>query len=68
MEWKPIETLVHDKRCVQVYLADELLGSRIHTMRTGPCATVGCVFAFDAPKATHWRELPEPPKEASDER
>lgn len=60
--WLPIATVPRNGRSVQVYLAEPMLGARIHTATYHPnVAMIGNVFAFDAPPATHWRPLPAPP-------
>ena len=62
MKWRPIETAPRDGVFL-VYLVHEMLGSRVHAARWHPnVKTIGGVFHFDAPPATHWMPLPEPPK------
>jgi len=61
--WKPIETVPEEIVCL-VWLAEPMLGSRVQvSWRHKNVATVGSLFHFDAPKATHWMELPEGPED-----
>lgn len=62
--WRDISTLPKDGSWVQVWLEKPMLGSRIHSMRTGNGAVIGSVFAWDAPKPLKWRFLPQPPESA----
>lgn len=63
-KWQPIDTVPRDGRAVLVYLEKEMLHSRVHAAYFRPnVVTVGGLFDFDAPKATHWMPLPEPPDE-----
>lgn len=67
-QWQPIETAPTDGTPILVYLEAELLCSRVHTARLHPnVRIVATVFAFDAPKMTHWQPLPDPPS-STDER
>ena len=62
-QWNPIETAPKDGTPFLVFLESELLHSRVHAATFHPnLKTIGGVFDFDAPKATHWMPLPEPPK------
>lgn len=64
MKWMPIETAPRDGTSILVYLEAELLGSRIHAAQLRPnISIVATVFAFDAPKMTHWAEMPIPPED-----
>lgn len=54
---------------VLVFLAEELIGSRIHaakkvTVANGHLMTVGCYFASDAPQILAWCLMIDDPKEA----
>jgi hypothetical protein len=67
-EWLPIETAPQDGTHILVYLDEEMLGSRVVNAAlrgegTNGISTIGSLFAFDAPKPTHWMPLPEPPSE-----
>lgn len=59
--WQPIETAPKTGAFL-VWLEEPMLGSNVQVMNRKPnFATVGSIFASDAPKATHWQPLPEPP-------
>jgi hypothetical protein len=65
--WQPIETAPADAGAMLVWLEKPMLGSRIHAARwASNVKTVGGMFHFDAPKATHWRPMIEGPKETLD--
>jgi hypothetical protein len=66
--WQPVETLTTDGHYL-VYLQRTMLGSQIHTCRVvrGKPTTVGSVFHYDAPPITHWRPLPDGPRDATPE-
>ena len=64
--WKPIETVPNDGACL-VWLEEPMLGSRVQvSKRHKSVSSVGGLFHFDAPKATHWMELPEGPALVAD--
>lgn len=60
--WKPIATVPNDVVCL-VWLEEPMLGSRIQVSNRKGVPTVGSLFHFDAPKTTHWMELPEGPED-----
>jgi hypothetical protein len=64
MKWQPIETGPRDGTPVLVWLERVFMGSQVQTAHFRPnVSVIGSVFAFDAPKPTHWMPLPEPPAE-----
>lgn len=61
--WQPIATVPRDNRPVLVWLTEPLMGSNVVAARFHErVSTVGNLFEFDAPKATHWRPQLEPPE------
>ena len=63
-DWQPIETAPKDGTPMLVYLAEVMVNSYVQVATFHPnISIVGGQFAFDAPQATHWMPLPEPPKE-----
>lgn len=63
-EWKTIETAPKDGSPFLVWLESPMLHSHVQTATFHPnVKIIGNNFEFDAPKATHWMPLPEPPKE-----
>jgi hypothetical protein len=65
-DWQPMDTLLgtplDDGRCVLVYLDRKILGSRVHTMRTGKLKLVMGLFLWDVgAKMLRWRPLPPDP-------
>lgn len=60
--WYPIDTVPMNGQPVLVYLEEAMLGSRIQAASfLKHIGTIGSLFAFDAPKATHWRYPPDGP-------
>ncbi len=60
--WKDFKTAPKEGIFL-VFLEEELLGNRIHTMnRRKNVSFIGSNFAFDVPKPLFWMELPENPK------
>jgi hypothetical protein len=68
-EWQPIATVPKDGTTVLVYLEAPLQKSRVHAARfSDHVSVIATSFAFDAPKATHWRPMldaPAPPAAAA---
>ncbi len=69
MNWKPMSTAPTEGFFL-VFLAAPMLGSRVHTMRIAAdssgkmrFATIGSLFAFDAPKPLLWAPIQEPTPE-----
>ena len=66
MEWISVkDRLPDDETPILLKLEKEILKSNMHSgyYKEGKPFIVASVFAFDAPKITHWMPLPEPPKE-----
>lgn len=61
-EWQPIDKAPKEGVFL-VYLASEMMGSRIHAAHWHPnVKTIGSTFHFDAPKPTHWARQPKAPQ------
>lgn len=62
MEWISVEDQTPSGKCL-VKLESDLCGNVIHSANISKeYQIIATVFAWDAPRITHWMPLPEPPK------
>jgi hypothetical protein len=61
MEWISVEDKTPSGTCL-VYLSEPMLNSYMQVATYDGITIIGGYMEWDAPKVTHWMQLPEQPK------